>query len=766
MPDAEFNARTAAQQVELVIGRLDTLSIPPCVGAQLLTRLLQGRFSPSAAADIVESDPSLAARILSLIAQRGLGVPERGFSLRRSLDELPAREIRDTLLSVPIVPALDTDDGAGRNSIAFRKGLLLHSLAVACCAEQLAELTVPNIDPQLAYYAGLLHDIGKLALQETMPKSFARILEEAESGNECSCTVEHRHLGTDHTIVGNHLARRWRLPGAAALAIWLHHSDTVTISRQMPEARIAAVVRLADCLARQLGIGRSGSFDSAESPQDVGEFLEIDAEQLQSVGRNLAAAVEQKSKVLGLDLPNAVADYCRAAQTAAVHFARQQGELSDANCRLQSASSHLDFVADFLLHLSSGAAPIDIAEDFAVRWQKFYQAGMVCLYLAPSAPGETLEAVLVENLSRSRVVMLEAPTDSPAIPKEMASDFAVLSAEDRIDWLSEQLGVDFNTSRTELAPLLSRGRAVGAIAFELHYPGDAELFNENFKLSTSIAGAVLDLALAIQRQQRFAELFAGLVSKPAQVSEPPRQDDQRQAATIQAEDLLNALAELAAGAAHELNNPLAIISGRAQLLAEAQTDEEAKAILKQIYENAREASGIIEDLMSFAEPPQPRPAVTNVAKMLDEAVQLTSRKTNREQLDVQIEIGPDVRDVFVDSAQIVSALANVIANAVESYGGRAGPIEVIAGAAGAEILETLAAERVRIAITDQGCGMNRETLKKATQPFFSAKPAGRKRGMGLAYAARFIQLNTGALTLSSEPGKGTTATIYLPRKTA
>jgi signal transduction histidine kinase len=273
------------------------------------------------------------------------------------------------------------------------------------------------------------------------------------------------------------------------------------------------------------------------------------------------------------------------------------------------------------------------------------------------------------------------------------------------------------------------------------------------------------MALARQRQQGFAERFAGLISKPAGSVELHRKDEEERAATVRAEDSLNALAEMAAGAAHELNNPLAVISGRAQLLAEAQSDQETKAILRQIYENAREASGIIEDLMTFAEPPQPRATQTNVRKMLDEAVQLTSRKTNREDLDVQIEVAEGVQDVFVDSAQIVSALANVIANAVESYSdqsalrlaGQVGPIEVTADA-----VDT--GELVKVAIKDQGCGMDGETLKKATQPFFSAKPAGRKRGMGLAYAARFIQLNKGALTLASQPGKGTTATIYLPRK--
>jgi putative nucleotidyltransferase with HDIG domain len=471
MPDRLSNIEIAAQQVELVTGRLGSLSTLPCVGAQLFIRLLQGRFSPSALADLIESDPALATCILSLISRRGLPLPKTGFSLRRSLDELPVHEVRDAVLSVKVMQPFDPDDG-DRHSIPFRKGLLLHSLAVACCAEQLAELTLPNIDSQLAYYAGLLHDIGKFALQETMPKGFARLVEEAESARECFCTIERKHLGTDHTVAGNHLAQKWRLPDAVTLAIWLHHSDVAAISQDMPEARIAAVVQLADSLARQLGIGQSGSFDSPKPPEAVAESLGIDIEQLQHIGRNLAATVEQKSKVLGLELPNAVADYCQAAHAAAAQFARQHTELSDENCQLQSASSHLNFAADFLLSLSSAASPVDIAENFAVRWQKFYQTGMVCLYLAPSAERSGriagLDAVLVENLSQSRIVALDAPDESPAIPKEIANEFAVLSAGDHIGWLSEQLDVEFDASRTKLVPLLSAGRAVGAIAFELH----------------------------------------------------------------------------------------------------------------------------------------------------------------------------------------------------------------------------------------------------------------------------------------------------------
>ncbi|MEJ2700861.1 MAG: ATP-binding protein [Sedimentisphaerales bacterium] len=141
--------------------------------------------------------------------------------------------------------------------------------------------------------------------------------------------------------------------------------------------------------------------------------------------------------------------------------------------------------------------------------------------------------------------------------------------------------------------------------------------------------------------------------------------------------------------------------------------------------------------------------------MLDEATQLTSRKTNRENLEIRLQVNEEMEDALVDSAQIVSALANVISNGLESYGTKPGPIEITA-----ESVES--SEMLKLTIKDFGSGMDADTLKKATQPFFSAKTAGRKRGMGLAYAARFVQLNKGTLTLASEPGIGTSVTIYLP----
>jgi len=768
MPEKPSNVSTAAREVELAVGRLDSLSTLPCVAVRFLPKLLQEPFSGTELTDIIESDPALTARILSLIYREDVRLAGGVFSLGPALDKLPAHIVRDAILSIKISQDLNFDDEPEGQRTLSRKELLLHSIAAAHCAKGIAESSDVQVNSKMAYFAGLLHDIGKLALADAMPKSFTRIIEEAESTKQCSRIIEQQHLGADHTILGKRLAQKWRLPNAIVLAIWLHHSDTAAISESMPEAKIAQVVQLADSVARQSGIGQSGSYDLPGRTEVISRSLGIGPEQLQQILQNLPEAVGKTSEVLGLDLSNAPASYCDAAQAATVQLARRQAELSAENRRLQTASSHLDFTTDFLLSIDSTAEAIDVAENFAARWQKFYQTGTVCLYLARSAGLRKLDAVVVESLAQSRTVCLDVPGKISAIPKPIANSFAILDAHDHIEWLFEQLDVDFGAGRTKLVPLLSGGRAVGAIAFELFYPGDAELFEEKFRTSASIAGAVLDMAFARQRQRHFAERFAQLIHSPQtgasalgdtvleSVDIPPTKPEDIPPETA-ADVSIEALAEMAAGAAHELNNPLAVVCGRAQLLAQIESDQEKKEILNQIHQNANEASAIIKDLMSFAEPPGPRAAQTDVRQMLDEAIQLTSVKTNAEHINVQIEVADDAGNVFVDSAQIASAIANVVANAVESYSDELGPIKITA-----ESVQH--GDFVQLKIRDLGYGMDAETLRKATQPFFSAKAAGRKRGMGLAYTARFLQINAGTLDIESEPGVGTTVTICLPVK--
>ena len=189
-------------------------------------------------------------------------------------------------------------------------------------------------------------------------------------------------------------------------------------------------------------------------------------------------------------------------------------------------------------------------------------------------------------------------------------------------------------------------------------------------------------------------------------------------------------------------------------MGENESEEDKRRSLLQIRENVENISDMLGALISFAEPPLPKPLDTPVVQLIEEAVQLASYKSGHDDLDVAVQYAEADSVVYVDSAQIVSALANVLVNSVESYRGAVGPIQVVVRANGPDYVD--------IVVKDQGCGMDEETLQRATTPFFSAKPAGRQRGMGLAYAARVIQVNQGRLVLKSRLNQGTEVKISLP----
>jgi len=757
--------KAGARQVELAVYQLDSLSMLPSTAAKVLSG--PARYKPSDLAEVIESDPALTAKAFSLFGKEGINLTEEKFSMGRALDKLPADVIRNAFFAIKVSLPSDSERAAAA------KELLLHCLAVACCAKELAGMVSSEINPQLAYSAGLLHDIGKLALNDVMPKSSARIAEEAKSQNAPSLAIEQQQLATDHTILGKRLGQKWRFPDEITLAIWLHHSNTATISQGMPEAAIAQIVQLADLIARRCGIGQSGSYDTVDWPDDIARPLAITPQQLEQIGSGLGGKVEQKSKVLGLDLPNAVENYCEAAHSAAFQLAQDNTKLSLENRWLQGDSSHLDFTKEFLLSTDSTKPPIEIAQNFAVRWQKFFQTGKVCLYLTPSAGSEIFEAVVVENLSEAKKICLTRAIDSEPIPKSITKDFAILEAGDHVEWLFDQLDVDFELGQSKILPLLSGGKAVGAIVFELRHPGDVEEFCERFEWAASVGAAVLAIALVQQKQQDFAEQFSKMLIKagerPGEQITPQQEEqaipeqeeievEQEQGGLRQApagESRISHLIEIAAGAAHELNNPLSVISGRTEILAESETDPNKKELLKQIQENASKLSQIIDDLMGFASPPEPKVTSTSIKQLLDEAIQLAAMKQKIEKFDVKLEVAEDIKEVFVDSAQIVSAIANIFCNCLESYEEGAGPIEVAA-------VNNASGSSVKLKIIDAGCGMDFETLQKAIQPFFSYRPAGRKRGMGLAYAVRLVELNGGSLDIRSKVGGGTTVTIFLP----
>lgn len=215
---------------------------------------------------------------------------------------------------------------------------------------------------------------------------------------------------------------------------------------------------------------------------------------------------------------------------------------------------------------------------------------------------------------------------------------------------------------------------------------------------------------------------------------------------------LEAMAEFAAGAGHEINNPLTVISGRAQLLLRDETNPERQRALALISAQAMRVYEMIADMMLFARPPRPELEAVELTKLVDELVaELTPHCARQETAIVRTDRSDPVV-VQADPVQLSVALRAICQNSLEALGS-GGRIELAVGRN-----ETAAT----IGIRDDGPGIKPEERRHIFDPFYSARQAGRGLGLGLSKAWRIVGNHGGRIDVESQPGRGATFTISLP----
>lgn len=216
---------------------------------------------------------------------------------------------------------------------------------------------------------------------------------------------------------------------------------------------------------------------------------------------------------------------------------------------------------------------------------------------------------------------------------------------------------------------------------------------------------------------------------------------------------LEALAEFAAGAGHEINNPLTVISGRAQLLLREETDPERRRTLALIAAQAMRVHEMIADMMLFARPPRPEPRQVDLGRIVDEMIVELIPACQRQDTSlarIDQDAGPILAEA--DPVQIGVALRAICRNSVEALqsGGR---IEIELQRAGGE---------ARIVVRDDGPGIEPEERRHLFDPFYSARQAGRGLGLGLSKAWRIVANHGGRIEVDSQPSRGATFTVALP----
>jgi PAS domain S-box-containing protein len=242
---------------------------------------------------------------------------------------------------------------------------------------------------------------------------------------------------------------------------------------------------------------------------------------------------------------------------------------------------------------------------------------------------------------------------------------------------------------------------------------------------------------------------AGLISF-ADITEQKLQNDKLLMA-----DRLASIGELAAGAAHELNNPLASIIGLSELLMEKNTPDCIRRDLAMIRDEARRAANVTSNLLTFAQKHRPAKHLTQINTIIEDVLKLRAYAHKLNHIEVERLPTPDLPEMLVDPFQMQQVFLNIVINA-----------EYFMIQANNRGKLTVTTERrdgsVKVSFTDDGPGIPPQNLRRIFDPFFTTKEAGRGTGLGLSICHGIVSAHGGRIYARSQPGKGATISIELP----
>lgn len=217
---------------------------------------------------------------------------------------------------------------------------------------------------------------------------------------------------------------------------------------------------------------------------------------------------------------------------------------------------------------------------------------------------------------------------------------------------------------------------------------------------------------------------------------------------------LEAIKELAYGASHEINNPLANIAARAQTLLRDESAPERRRSLEAIHQQAMRAHEMISDLMLFARPPQLNIESVDLCDLVRSVADHFEAELQQHHIRLALDLPETTCLVQGDSQQLAVAIHALCANSAEAIGNK-GAIEITLGLSEAD-------NTARIEVSDTGTGISTEVREHLFDPFYSGREAGRGLGFGLSKCWRIVTDHGGSIVVDDRRSLGARISIWLP----
>jgi len=240
-------------------------------------------------------------------------------------------------------------------------------------------------------------------------------------------------------------------------------------------------------------------------------------------------------------------------------------------------------------------------------------------------------------------------------------------------------------------------------------------------------------------------------------------DERREAAfrEIEHSHKLSSIGRLAAGVAHEINNPMAIINEKAGLMkdlielgGEFENRNKFLALTGAIIDSVERCRSITHRLLGFARRMEPHIENLDINEVIRETVGFVEKEARYRNLDLQLQLGDNLPEIASDRGQLQQVFLNLLSNAFAAVSDGGAVTLCTCDLGGA----------ISVSVEDNGCGMSDETLNRVFEPFFSTRKKGHGTGLGLFITYGIIKRLGGRIEARSKEGVGTVMTVHLPKK--
>lgn len=688
----------------LLIARLPAM---PQILIKLIEHLQADDLGMPELAALIAKDAGMTTKILSVANSSAYHRTSRSPALEQALVALGTDMIKTLVISESVYQTFSNFPHSGATDLrAFWKS----SLAAAVLARDLAR-RLEYVHAEEAYLAGLMHNVGRLALLATAPQEYAYNFTARDDDDLCA--VEQRTLQITHTEAGAWLVERWNLDSFLADALLYHHEPCSRLEAAHPLIRIVRVAHVMACHA-----------DDEDQLDEALPLCGLSMDEARDMIAIAARQVEKSAATLGIDLTGAdeivqppayappPADPVQQRLSEEVRnlvmvsevgqsLARQQGETGLIESMTRSARILFNFDAAVVL-LENPTGQALVGTPGGVDQQR------VAEFSIPLAKG----GVVAEAALERRLAFVDRHTAGLGLAEEQ---------------LLRMLGSDTMVC----VPLVAGARCLGVM----------------------LGGVAAWQLNATLRRERFMQAFGVQAANALETAISERGHARRQLAHVAEE-----YREGARRVVHEVNNPLSIIKNYLSVLDNKLARQEPvigeMSILNEEIDRVGQLISGLADLQ-----PTPTVRATDVAKVADDVLRLFSATDFvPAKVEVTLEMGDHPTEVDGDADILKQILVNLVKNAVEALcdlpeGGRI-------AIANRGIVNRDRKLYLELAVTDTGPGMPQEVLAHLFSPVRSSKP-GAHHGLGLSIVHSLVR-KLGGLVSCRSSRTGTSFEILLP----